>query len=299
MNTDCGEPDLTPDLTGSDDFRQKLTQLLAADGVHRGTADLDRFVHHLGRSIRRREVVGRRWSRINLDPTDIAFLIQEARDAGDQEEAIWRAFLAAHFGRDSTDKRPSAGEDSAGRLLCGFGSTPKWTWKVVRADPKAMCGWLEQHAGDLRTLSFGNHRKYESKQPVDLGNVIVSFIAVVHDHGGTPATLFTVAPDEAATPEDRFEVLFRRLVAVHRFGRTGSFDLLTFMADMKLLNVEPTSCYLRNSSGPLAGARKLWGKRSTDDLDFLAATLARNLGISPQVVEDALCNWQKKKGEQT
>jgi len=78
-----------------------------------------------------------------------------------------------------------------------------------------------------------------------------------------------------------------------RFGRTGRFDFLALLLDLQLVSAEPASCYLRGSTGPLQGARKLWGKRPVSQLDYLAADLAQRLGISPIVLEDALCNWQK------
>jgi len=62
---------------------------------------------------------------------DILHFIKEAQDVGAVDEALWRAFLAAHFGR------PSAGTpdevESAGRFLCAFGQRPTWTWTCVSA----------------------------------------------------------------------------------------------------------------------------------------------------------------------
>ena len=65
------------------------------------------------------------------------------------------------------------------------------------------------------------------------------------------------------------------------------------MADLRLIHATPDSCYLHGSTGPLAAAKKLWKDRTDNELEDLAAQLAKQLELSPQVVEDALCNWEK------
>jgi hypothetical protein len=44
----------------------------------------------------------------------------------------------------------------------------------------------------------------------------------------------------------------------------------------------------------MRAARQLWGERPADDLERLAQDLAQRLALPMAVVEDALCNWQKK-----
>ena len=57
----------------------------------------------------------------------------------------------------------------------------------------------------------------------------------------------------------------------------------------------PDRVYLRGASGPLHGARMLFGARSEDPdrLDRRATDLANQLGVTVGAMEDALCNWQK------
>ena len=102
--------------------------------------------------------------------------------------------------------------------------------------------------------------------------------------------LITVDEDE---PSDEFDILYRRLHSVTRFGRTGCFDFLVLLLELGLISAEPRSCYLRGATGPLKGAKKLWGDRLPKELDELAADLSDRLTVSPIVMEDALCNWQK------
>lgn len=67
---------------------------------------------------------------------------------------------------------------------------------------------------------------------------------------------------------------------------------------LDLAHIEPGSAYLKGATGPLTGARLLLGNRKTPalsaaDLDECLVKLDAELGVGMQVLEDALCNWQK------
>ena len=102
--------------------------------------------------------------------------------------------------------------------------------------------------------------------------------------------LITVDEDE---PSDEFDILYRRLRPLKQFGRTGCFDFLVLLLDLGLISAKPKSCYLRGATGPLQGAKLLWGERLPREIDEMAAELSEWLDVSPIVMEDALCNWQK------
>ncbi len=249
-------------------------------------AERRRFVVTLERAIRQRDVVSKLWSKITSDHNDIISLIQISLSSGDVDEAIWRCFLAAHFGRSSA--RGERQIQSGSRFLCAFHRSPVWTWKQVSRDPDALREWLSE-CDDLESLRYGSHRKYESQKPELIWSVIESFILLV-DEFDTPTRLFSVGADEA---DDGFDCLYRRLRPVLRFGRTGRFDFLILLFDLGFISAEPIRPYLRGSTGPLAGAKLMWGTRSPNALDMLAADLSAQLSVSPIVMEDALCNWQK------
>ena len=279
-----------PQLKGSEKLHFSLKNCLGVPGMPLDA--LERLAQELRQSIRKHQQAANRWSPARLHPGDIAVLIQSAHNEGALDEAYWRSFLAAHFGRCSIHSKTGT-QDSAGRLLRGFGSEPVWTWQVVQGDPAAFREWLGKHQANLKSLSFGNHRKFESQKPRNLWQVIDSFFTKVAQCGGSPTKLFTAAAGDAGNDQERFSVLFERLRGIKRFGRTGRFDWLTFLADLKLLDVRPDSCHLKGSTGPLAGARRLWGDQPVKELENLANKLAKGLKVSPQVIEDALCNWQK------
>src|SRR6266566_777052 len=181
---------------------------------------------------------------------DILRFIKQAQRLGNVDEALWRAFLAAHFGRSSVDPEQLDEVESAGRFLCAFGASPSWTWMHVSTLGSAFINQLVAHEAALLTLYFGNHRKFCSKQPDGIADVVKSFVSWVGRHGGSPAAAF--ASEEGSTPQQGFGELYQRF-DVHGFGRLGLFDLLCLLGKMGLEDIEPDSCYLVGSTGPLAG----------------------------------------------
>lgn len=230
---------------------------------------------------------------VSYSKMDILRFIKEAQDVDDVDEAIWRAFLAAYFGRPSADLTHSGEVESAGRFLCAFGDKPTWTWTYVSAQGDNFLDQLSAHQTDLDALHFGNHRKRRAThKPDKIAKVVTSFVHVVRDNGGSPSATFT--PEEGRTPQKGFDQLYHRFLEINDFGRTGRFDLLCLLGDMGFLNIEPDSCYLVGSTGPRKGAEKLCGKRPPEELNTIMDDLAARLGISYAVMEDALCLWQKK-----
>ena len=179
----------------------------------------------------------------------------------------------------------------AGEFLCAFGTSPYWTWMRVFSDIHSFRSWLIKNSEKLKALSFGNHRKYEAKKPLILHGVVASFLDCVKNNGDTPKSAFRTS--NHGGPEANFHALYHSLKNVFRFGRTGAFDLLCLLGNIDILRVRAGSCYLPGSTGPLKGARKLWGMRPPKELGRLADSKAQALGIPFEVFEDALCMWQK------
>jgi hypothetical protein len=241
-----------------------------------------------------------------LGRLDIIRLIVEAKTAspGDLDEALWRGFLAGHFGRGSANPSIPLEVESAGQLLCGFSESASpsaiWTWDAVSSDPKVFRAWLYDHADLLwERLQFGNHRKYRSKQPGGVFKVVESFVDWVDQHGGKPQCAFTA--NGVKSPEEAFDILYHRVInpqppahKIYDFGRLAALDMLILLGELEVLRVRPGSVYLEGSTGPLEGARKLWGKRPVAELAWKADELARRAHLPFDIVEDALCMWQKK-----
>lgn len=287
---ECGAQ-VGPDTDTAGDSPSSLSKavnrILKRQGAVATLPERRRFVETLQRAIRQREVVSKLWSKITSGNEDIIALIHASQADGKADEAIWRCFLAAHFGRPSA--RGDRQVQSASRFLCAFRKSPFWTWKRVSKNPEALREWLVECADDLDTLMYGNHRKYESQKPKYIWSVIESFVLLANDYG-SPTDLISKDVDDA---DDGFDLLYRRLRPVKRFGRTGRFDFLVLLLDLGFISAEPRWSYLRGATGPLAGAKLLWGEQSPQTLDDLAADLSAKLSVSPIVMEDALCNWQK------
>ena len=101
-------------------------------------------------------------------------------------------------------------------------------------------------------------------------------------------------------PRKTFDYLYRSMDDVVSFGRLARFDYLTMVGKLGLAPIEPGSTYMQGATGPVLGARLLFGGNTkatpnSSDLDAwlvqLEADLNMNFGM--QVLEDALCNWEK------
>jgi len=103
-------------------------------------------------------------------------------------------------------------------------------------------------------------------------------------------------------PRATFDYLYESMKDVASFGRTARFDYLTMVGKLRLAQIEPGSTYMQGATGPLSGARLLFGGRtdaalSQRELDAYLVRLEACLVVGMQVLEDALCNWQKSPAE--
>lgn len=220
---------------------------------------------------------------------------------GDIEEASWLVFLATHFGK-STGDGWSLTQAFYSALEQGF----TWDWKRASYDPEKMVDWL---AGNYKTIAakkyhFGNHRKYESINPAKrsfTGIVLRSYVHWVLS-AGSHSNLFSQAlARNDHNPRLAFRHLYKSMGAVYRFGRTGRFDYLTMIGKVGIASIEADSTYMGNATGPYDGAMLLFfGRRAQETprktLDQWIIELDGHLNVGMQVLEDALCNWQKSPG---
>lgn len=219
------------------------------------------------------------------------------RDRGDHDEACWLVFLSAHFARNRRTEWQLAG-DFYNKL--GLGG--QWTWAEISRRPQAVLSWLEANRVALSAAGgrFGNHRKYESLKPSGTGSALMSYVAWV---GLSHEAKFAQAAPREAAPRERFRQLYRSMAGVSRFGRVGRFDYLTMLYKLDLADIEPDGCHLDGSAtGPKDGAKLLLlgGSGSGVRVRDLEARLSRivdSLGVTFDVLEDALCNWQKSPAE--
>jgi hypothetical protein len=277
----------------------KVKILPGINTAERRTAFIEQLIESVHRVefvrlMRNRDISGRRADPSDslFDPLKAAMLHQ--RD-GNVEEAFWLVFLFVHFG-----KNPRGGWRYAREIYGRFGEGGQWDWQTTSKDPRGFRKWLHAHQAELTRAGvaggFGNHRKYESLNALSAngtGNAVETYVKWV----GPPRTheeLVSSALKEArGDPRKAFDILYRSMAAVSRFGRTARFDYLTMLGKLGLAAIEPGSTYMQGATGPVQGAELLLGAASKREFDAWLVQLDNVLHVGMQVLEDALCNWQK------
>jgi hypothetical protein len=212
--------------------------------------------------------------------------------AGRLDEAVWLVFLAAHFGKHLVHRWSRLRD-----VYSGLGDGV-WTWERVSADPAAFRAWLRANQHRI-CGGFGNHRKYESLNadaPTGTGMVVESYVEWIgpeRSHARRIAELVRAGGNDPHCIFDHFYHSMR----VARFGRLGKLDFLALPGRLDLAPISPGSAYLAGATGPLRGARLLFGgvptaRLSPETLQGWLDELDAELGIGMQVMEDCLCNWQ-------
>lgn len=246
-----------------------------------------------------RRLLERPMSPRRADPADADFFdpVRAAiyhRAQGNYDEACWLVFLFVNYGK-SEKLGWRLLRDVYGRL----GQGGWWDWATVSAMPAMFTQWVTIHAESLHPAGtprgFGNHRKFESVATV--GRTVESYVTWIGT-GGHRSKISAVAAMNENDPRRTFHALYRSMDAVWRFGRLGRFDYLTMLGKLDLARIEPGSTYMSGATGPVSGARLLFtGDRNTAwpprQLDQQLVDLDAYLGVGMQVLEDALCNWQK------
>ena len=263
------------------------------------------FLHQLIDSVRRTEypaLLQRRGvSPHAADPTSKHFHPLKAaihkQATGDTDEAFWFVFLFVHFG-----KHHRAGWRYARDIYGALGSGAPWTWAATSADPLQFRVWLHEHEEEIRSriphAGFGNHRKYESLDAWSRRGTgaafetYVQWISPPRTHQELMDHALTVANGDSRAA---FNALYRSMgKSVASFGRLACLDYLATIGKMELAPVEPDSAYLSSATGPLTGARLLFGgAESPSVLNRRLLDLDTKLNVGQHALEDALCNWQK------
>ena len=234
-----------------------------------------------------------------FNPLKAAILAQRR---GELEEAFWLVFLFVHFG-----KHQHGGWNYVRAVYGRLGGRRRWDWPNVCAAPQAFRTWLHANRGEIERLrgGFGNHRKYESLDAWSqqgTGAVVESYVRWVNPPGTHMDRVNDALLGGSGSPRAAFDVLYKSMNDVVRFGRTARFDYLCMVSKLGLAGIEPGSPYMTGATGPVAGARLLFAGDSTahippSTLNGWLIALDADLGVGMQVIEDALCNWQKSPRE--
>lgn len=277
-------------------------------GIHEKAA-FETFIEQLLESIHRVKYVSilkaRKLSEQSADPDNEIFDPLKAailhHRSGNIDESFWLVFLLTHFG-----KHRKAGWQYVRDIYGCLGEGNTWSWTRISHNVTGFRKWLHRHGDSIKSKpvhgGFGNHRKYESLDaysPNGTGAAIESYVGWVGPLRSHESLLETAYQHSGGNPKVAFDYLFNSMSTVVRFGRTARFDYLTMVGHIGLANIEPGSAYLRNSTGPIHGAKLLFcGKKSTSietaTLEGRLIELDSYLEVGMQVLEDTLCNWQKR-----
>lgn len=211
---------------------------------------------------------------------------------GSLDDAIWLTFLATHFG-----KHARHGWERLRDVYSGLGRKT-WTWEEVSANPASFRRWLARNANRIGG-AFSNHRKYESLRDDSARGtaaVVESYVEWVGPQL-SHQQLITRVIEGGNDPHSNFDRLYKSM-RVTSFGRLGKFDFLAVVGRLELAPISPGSAYLKGATGPLKGARLLFGGRVNASIDApqlqeWLTDLDALLHIGMQAMEDSLCNWQK------
>lgn len=234
------------------------------------------------------------------DPDDTLFdplkaAVLHYRD-GRMDEAYWMVFLFVHFGKNRRSKYQYAREVYGRRGDIGL-----WDWTNVSTDPVGFCAWLQAYQEQLKLhkeyRGFGNHRKYQSidaHSPTGTGAAVQSYV----DWVAPPRTHDDLVSDACGrangNPRIAFDILYQEMAVVTSFGRTARFDYWTMVGKLGLAAIEPGSTYMPGATGPIRGARLMFGdQQSAAVIDRWLVELDNQVNVGMQVLEDALCNWEK------
>lgn len=216
-------------------------------------------------------------------------------NAGKIDDAYWLLYLATHFGKHKDDGW-NLTEDFYGR----FGQGGVWDWASAKQDPAAIAKWLAKiyPSGTTsgRSRRFGNHRKFETLKPgtKGTGHALSTYISWINQFGSHQAMIASAQKFVGQNPQAVFAYLYKSLSKVAKLGRLGKFDLLCNWSNLMIAPIFPDKSYISGSTGPRAGAALLFGGNCTvSQLDTCCSALGHHLKVSPQVIEDSLCNWQK------
>ena len=215
------------------------------------------------------------------------------------DEAFWLVFLSTHFG-----KNKNTGWNLVKGVYGAMHTPVYWNWERIQDNFSNFQVWLFAHQDALKaTGSFGNHRKYQSidaYKSTGTGVAIGSYIDWISEYQNHQGLIDDMLENGISEPKEAFNYLYSQLNRVVSFGRTAKFDFLTMIGKLKLINIEPDSTYMTGATGPKSGARLLFGGSkeapiNQTDLETLLNKLEvhLNLYFGMQVLEDALCNWQK------
>lgn len=221
---------------------------------------------------------------LSYQHTSNPFVLSQ-RTSLDINSRVWYVYLATYFGKSNRSKWTlfnRASYRANGTLI---------TLEEILENREDYFSYLET-INLFDGTRFSNHRKYTKKE-LHGNKGLIQSINYFLDH-----------IDEFSNDDNiEYDIIYKRALNIPNFGRMAAFDFTSSLCKCNLHVNEPTSMYHENSTGPLSAlkdllrlAGKVNSKANQIELGNNLLTWFRGnseIFMVAQVLEDAICNWQK------
>lgn len=218
-------------------------------------------------------------------------LVLSQRPSISKLSKLWFLYLATYFGKSLSSKW----------LLfkrAAFRNGEEIIFVEEILEEKGLYFKELQNLDFFSDCQFSNHRKYTKKSLYGSNGFIYS------------ANYFLDNIDNFnfSSPTD-FDSAYSSALEIPLFGRMAAFDYICSLSKCNLNVEEPNSMYLKHSTGPQVGIKYLLTVCGIDspEIDDIIQTgnelqqwFQENTGLFlvAQILEDAICNWQKNPNSQ-
>ncbi len=217
--------------------------------------------------------------------TNNPFILSQ-RDSLSIQTRVWIVYLATYFGKSLKSKwllfiRSAFRKDRSLFLV-----------EEIMEDRNSYFDYL-RNINFFDSSSYSNHRKFTKKSLEGTKGFLHSADYFLN-HIGYFA-FFT---------DPNFHSVYTKAYRIPNFGRMAAFDFTSSLCKCGLGVKEPQSLYSSHSTGPLSALKSILSlagspKNEKSDQIELGENLLlwfeqnTNIRMCAQVIEDAICNWQK------
>ncbi len=222
--------------------------------------------------------------KLDFNHTSIPFVLAQRSDLS-QNNSLWVLYVATYFGKSNQSKWElfNRATFDNNRSIMLFEDIQKDLRKYFN-----YLGSFDFFAG----CSYSNHRKFTAKR-------------LTGEKGVFGSMEYFVKNVNEFSLKDRtdFHSMYKAAQKIPNFGRLAAFDFSSSLVKCGFMVEEPESMYGEDSTGPLNAIgllMKLTNQNSSSKAKLdLCSDLMKwfqkntNIFMVGQVLEDAICNWQK------
>lgn len=232
-------------------------------------------------------IKARRAEQLNLPFIDTSnpFTLSQ-RSSLEVDSKVWYIYLATYFGKSNKSKWKLFNKAvfRKDRTLIRL--------KEIQTNREKYYSYLKD-IDFFEGANFSNHRKY-TKKALEGHNGLINSIDYFLDN----------LDHYSHSKLVEFDLIFRNAMRIPNFGRMAAFDFTSSLCKCNLNVKDPISMYHHSSTGPLRALKDILILADCKDVSKSAQVeFGNNLldwfirhfntQVVAQVLEDAICNWQK------